>query len=173
MNGRDLLEAMSFLDEELVASSDAPPRAFPWKRVLSLAACFCIVLAGAFFLFRLNPANQAKESATEAAMFSATNAAADAALPETACDVGEAPAADNASEELSYTVRLEELTETGFRATALEDTPDWEQGESILMEYAEGFLPDALTPGTEYRVWVESFDPQIHRAIIFQIEPVS
>ena len=173
MNGRDLLEAMSFLDEELVAFSDAPPRAIPWKRALSLAACFCVLLAGAFFLFRLNPANQAKESATEAAMFSAQNAATDAALPESACDAGEAPAAGSTSDAISYTVRLEELTETGFRATALEDTPDWEQGESILMEYAEGFLPDALTPGTEYRVWVESFDPQTHCAIIFQLEPVS
>lgn len=173
MNGRDLLEAMSFLDEELVAASDPPPRAIPWKRALSLAACFCVLLAGAFFLFRLNPANDAKESATEAAMFSAANAEADAALPETACDGGEAPAAGNASEELSYTVRLEELTETGFRATALEDTPDWEQGESILMEYAEGFLPDALSPGTEYRVWAESFDPQTHCATIYQLEPVS
>ncbi|MGN1015693.1 MAG: hypothetical protein ACI4PL_01735 [Faecousia sp.] len=173
MNGRDLLEAMSFLDEELVAASDAPPRAIPWKRVLSLAACFCILLAGAFFLFRLNPANQATESATEAAMFSAANAEADAALPETACDVGEAPAAGNASEALCYTVRLEELTETGFRARALEESPDWEQGDSILIAYAEGFLPDALIPGTEYRIWVDSFDPQTHCATIFQIEPVS
>ena len=168
MNGRDLLEAMSFLDEELVAFSDAPPRVIPWKRALSLAACFCVLLAGAFFLFRLNPANQNKESAQAAAMFSA-----DAALPETACDAGEAPAADSAPVTLCCTVRLEELTETGFRATALEDTPDWEQGESILMEYAEGFLPNALTPGTEYRVWVESFDPQTHCATICQLEPVS
>lgn len=173
MNGRDLLEAMSFLDEELVAASDPPPRAIPWKRALSLAACFCVLLAGAFFLFRLNPANDAKESATEAAMFSAANAEADAALPETACDGGEAPAAGNASEELSYTVRLEELTETGFRATALEESPDWEQGDSLLIAYAEDFLPDALIPNTEYRIWVESFDPQTHCATIYQLEPVS
>lgn len=173
MNGRDLLEAMSFLDEELVAFSDAPPRVIPWKRALSLAACFCVLLAGAFFLFRLNPANNAKESTAETAMFSAANAKADAAVPETACDAGEAPAADSAPVTLCCTVRLEELTETGFRATALEDTPDWEQGESILMEYAEGFLPNALTPGTEYRVWVESFDPQTHCATICQLEPVS
>ena len=172
MNGRDLLEAMSFLDEELVAASDAPPRAIPWKRALSLAACFCVLLVGAFFLFRLSPANQAKEAATEAAMFSAANAGADAAVPETAFDAAEASAAGNISEAIFYTVRLEVLTETGFRATALEESPDWEQGESILIEYAEGFLPAALTPGTEYRVWVESFDPQTHRAIIYQLEPV-
>ena len=134
---------------------------------------FGCLLVAAFFLFRLNTANQAKGSATEAAMFSAQNAATDAAPAESACDAGEAPAAGSASEAISYTVRLEELTVTGFRATALEDTPDWEHGESILMEYAEGFLPDALTPGTEYRVWVESFDPQTHCAIIFQLEPVS
>lgn len=173
MNGRDLLEAMSFLDEELVAASDAPPRAIPWKRTLSLAACFCFLLVAAFFLFRLNTATNTNDSPTEAVMFSSAKAESDAASPDILRDSGETAAAEGPSEAIVRTVRLEELTETGFRATALEDTPDWEQGASILIAYTEGFQPNPLTPGTEYRIWVESFDHQTHRATISQIEPAS
>ena len=96
MNGRDLLEAMSFLDEELVAASDAPPRAIPWKRTLSLAACFCFLLVAAFFLFRLNTATNTKDSPTEAVMFSSAKAEPDAASPDILRDSGETAAAAEA-----------------------------------------------------------------------------
>lgn len=174
MNGQDLLEAMSFLNEELVAASDTAPRIIPWKRILTLAACLCIVLLGAFSLTRISPWQQTKEASADS--FSLTEAAPqmDAGQPETAAAGASNEVLNDAcsTEAPSILVRLEELTETGFRGTVLEDGSDWNQGDSLLIEYAEGFLPDPLTPGTEYRIWAESFDPQTHCAIIFQMEPV-
>ena len=172
MNGRDLLEAMSFLDEELVAASDAPARAFPWKRAASLAACFCVLLLGMFAFHRFSLGNEKSADMAEAIAYTAA-APQDAGQPETAAASGSEEREEVCSTEApSILVRLEELTETGFRGTALEDGSDWNQGDSLLIEYAEGFLPDPLTPGTEYRIWAESFDPQTHCAIIFQMEPV-
>ena len=94
MNGRDLLEAMSFLDEELVAASDTAPGVIPWKRILTLAACLCIVLLGAFSLTRISPREQIKEASADS--FSLTEAASqmDAGQPETG-------RAEDASEEAS------------------------------------------------------------------------
>lgn len=171
MNGQDLLEAMSFLDEELVAASDAPARVFPWKQAVSLAACFCVLLLGTFAFLRF--ANQGKSNASEAVAFTAA-APQDSGQPETAAAGASNEVLKDAcsTEAPSILVRLEELTETGFRGTVLEDGSDWNQGDSLLIEYAEGFLPDPLTPGTEYRIWAKSFDPQTHCAIIFQMEPV-
>lgn len=171
MNGRDLLEAMSFLDEELVAASDTAPRVIPWKRILTLAACLCIVLLGAFSLTRISPREQIKEASADS--FSLTEAASqmDAGQPETS-RAEAAPEEAFASEAASIRVRIEELTDKGFRGTALEAGPDWNQGDSIQMEYAEDYQPDALILGAEYLVWVESFDPDTLCATVSRLEPI-
>lgn len=163
MNGRDLLEAMSFLDEELIAQAEPKPRSFRWQWAAALAACFCAVLLGSLCL---NTLQGTKSDHMESVQF---------ALP------GEADSSDMLYDEgngrnetacaavVSDTrIRVEELTEDGFRGIALEDSADWSEGTTLLVIFSES---EALIPGEEYRIQVETFDPETLRVTISRIEP--
>lgn len=52
MTGLELLEGLSFVDERFIAEADAAKfqKNVPWMKILSLAACLCILIAGAFAL---------------------------------------------------------------------------------------------------------------------------
>lgn len=167
MNGRDLLEAMSFLDEELIARSEPKPRSFRWQWAAALAACFCAVLLGSFCLNRLS---SDKRTPLESAQFALTmdtdakdrlceeDAGSGTATAETAC----------AAEILSARIRVEAITEDGFRGTALEASPHWQEGTALTVVYTD---TEALIPGEEYRIEIETFDPETLCVTIHSIEP--
>ena len=48
MNGRELLEALSYIDEELLAAAEAPVKKTSQRRWTALAACLCILILGVF-----------------------------------------------------------------------------------------------------------------------------
>lgn len=52
MTGQDLFYALSFVDERYIHEADTAGtgRAIPWKKVLSVAACLCILCIGLFTL---------------------------------------------------------------------------------------------------------------------------
>ena len=52
MTGQELFHALSFVDERYIAEAETAQLGaqIPWVKVLSVAACLCILLAGAFAL---------------------------------------------------------------------------------------------------------------------------
>ena len=52
MTGQDLLYGFSFVDERFIAEAETAVlgRKVPWMKVLSVAACLCILIVGAFAL---------------------------------------------------------------------------------------------------------------------------
>ena len=64
MTGQELFHALSFVDERYIAEAESASfRKIPWMKVLSVAACLCIVLAGAFALSNMGMKSTAPEAA--------------------------------------------------------------------------------------------------------------
>lgn len=58
MNGKDLLQALSFAEEDIVAeSAEKGGTATPWKRLVALAACFCLVIGCIYAAARITGEN--------------------------------------------------------------------------------------------------------------------
>ena len=92
MTGQELFYALSFVDERYIAEADTArlKAGIPWKKVLSVAACLCILLAGAVAMRNLG-FEKAPEAAAppmapmpEAEAAPAPEAAPEAAAPEEA-----------------------------------------------------------------------------------------
>lgn len=86
MTGQDLLYGLSFVDGRFIAEADTAVlgRKVPWMKVLSAAACLCILIVGALALEQLGhkgakeeaaPAAAAPEAVQESAINGATGAA--------------------------------------------------------------------------------------------------
>lgn len=83
MTGQELFHALSFVDERYIMEAErASFRKIPWMKVLSVAACLCIVLAGAFALSNMGMKSAAPEAEAPAA--AAPEAAPMAPAPEAA-----------------------------------------------------------------------------------------
>jgi len=52
MTGQELFHALSFVDERYIAEAETAQLGakIPWVKVLSVAACLCILIVGAFAL---------------------------------------------------------------------------------------------------------------------------
>lgn len=81
MTGQELFHALSFVDERYIAEAETARLSgrIPWVKVLSVAACLCILIAGAFALDNIG-----YKGATEAAPEAAAPQAAPEAMPEAA-----------------------------------------------------------------------------------------
>lgn len=80
MTGQELFHALSFVDERYIAEAETANLGvkLPWVKVLSVAACLCILIAGAFALenMGLKGATEEAAAAPEAAAPAETFAAA-------------------------------------------------------------------------------------------------
>ena len=70
MSGQDLLYGLSFVDDRFIAEADMADmrRKNPWMKVLSVAACVCILIAGAFALENMGYQGALEEAAPAAAV---------------------------------------------------------------------------------------------------------
>lgn len=103
MTGLELLEGLSFVDERFIAEADVASfkRNVPWMKLLSLAACLCILIVGAFALENISHKGETESMKEEAA--------APAAPAET---MAQAPAeAESAYEEAAPLVPADGITE--------------------------------------------------------------
>ena len=70
MTGLELLEGLSFVDERFIQEAENARlgRSIPWMKWLSVAACLCILVVGAFAFGQMLPqrAKDAFEAAPEA-----------------------------------------------------------------------------------------------------------
>ena len=109
MTGLELLEGLSFVDERFIAEADrvSIARKTPWMKVLSVAACLCILIIGALALENMGVKEEA--AAPAAAAPAATEAAMEEAAPKeesTTEEATEAAAAvaDGELEHIPYAV---------------------------------------------------------------------
>lgn len=156
MNARDLFEAIGMVDEDLVEEADGPVRRPAWTprrvmgRVLSVAACLCIV--GAAVLSFGRGMFSAKSSAGAMLQNEAAGGAADAA-PETSPDTAQAPAfydaADDAASEKSAgsmgipAELAEKMTPTSGAGSGVA-LMAYDYTEIARVDPLEGELPQAL-----------------------------
>lgn len=82
MTGQELFYALSFVDERYIAEAETANlgKRIPWMKVLSVAACLCILIVGAFALENIGH-KDATEAAAPAAPMAATEAAVEEAAP--------------------------------------------------------------------------------------------
>lgn len=86
MTGQELFRALSFVDERYIAEAETARlgRNIPWMKVLSVAACLCILTVGAFALDGITDKHAETEAAAPEAVFDAAPEEAPAAAPEAA-----------------------------------------------------------------------------------------
>lgn len=83
MTGQELLYALSFVDERYIAEAETVKvgRKIPWMKVLSVAACLCILMAGAFAMTQMGYKGVTEEAAAPAAPAETLAEAPEAAPP--------------------------------------------------------------------------------------------
>lgn len=146
MTGLELLEGLSFVDERFIAEADrvSIARKTPWMKVLSVAACLCILIIGALALENMGVKEEA--AAPAAAAPAATEAAMEEAAPKeesTTEEATEAAAAvaDGELEHIPYAVVriVRSMDDGSFGAVVEEITQD----------------PTALTVGMELTLVID------------------
>lgn len=168
MTGTQLLEALSFVDEKYIHEADVPlaGRNTPWMKLLSVAACLCILITGVYAYSRVQSkgatesiaeapaaaAPMAQEPAAAPAESAVEEAAPEAAPRQEAEDAESAAATDaaTAAGELQHIpyARLRILSETdeGFaaivEAVADEPTP-LETGMELVVVADPAMVPGA------------------------------
>lgn len=168
MNGRELLEALSYIDEELLAASEAPVKKTPWRRWAALAACLCILVMGAFSLRPMEKSAKtegaADQCAPEAMMAMGTNQETNAVMEAAEEEPGEAAPKDTefysglwdtdevTSEAAPLLVKLIELKDGGFIAQVV----GAKDPLTVTVLFTEGIRLPTLTEGEEYYVTVVS-----------------
>lgn len=134
MTGTQLFEALSFVDEKYIQEAETANlhRNTPWMKVLSVAACLCILITGVYAYSRMQSKGEMEgikeepAAAPEAVMEEAAPAEAPAATaeaPRQESTVEEAPAEEAggaAAGELQHIpyaqLRILGHTDTGFAA---------------------------------------------------------
>lgn len=83
MTGQDLLHGLSFVDERFIAEADTAvlSRKIPWMKVLSVAACLCILIVGAFALENMGHKSETEAAPAAAAPEAMQESATEAAPP--------------------------------------------------------------------------------------------
>lgn len=160
MNGKELLEAMSFIDEELLAEAEAPRRRIAWRSWGTLAACLCIIVLGtiSFRLLSGGPteglADQAAPEAALAAGAMQDSITASQERAEEPQEAGIPELADEAGAEALPTtrVRIIALTEDGLIALVLTEAREL-QGLTVTLIPEEGMDISGVEAGKEYTVW--------------------
>ena len=129
MNGQELLEAMSYVEEKYIAAAEGKPaRRIHWQPFAAAAACLVLVLVGAW---RYLPQPQTKEAAQDEAAPMAM-AAGTARSQEAAQDNG--PAMMMASPFAQMTVRVLEWTEEGARCQVVDPlTSDFQPEDQVTI----------------------------------------
>ena len=150
MNGQELVEAMSYVDEAYIAAAERKPaRVLRWQPIAAAAACLALVLIGAW---RYLPQTQTKEAAVEedAAMFSG------AARSSKEMDAGNGTAVMMASPFIEMTVQVLEWTQDGARCRVVDPMDSgYEAGQEltvILPEVTEASAFEYDTAEPVYRV---------------------
>ena len=166
MSGKELFEGMSYVDERYVDEAEQKTIAkrvtSPWIKIVSMAACLCLVL---FSMYKLIPYwdwNVTEQAAGEAAARPESVVEPEMGMEEqeSASIADEAPA----SRAPEMMVRIQEVTETGFIGTVenMSGFMVFEDGTQITvtvdLETDPDFDPNAYKPDNLILVMYTSWD---------------
>ena len=131
MNGQELMEGMSFVDDELLEEASRPPRtAAPRKKLLAAAACLTLVLGAAAWMIPREAIPGAGNTEGISGAQTDQAAATEAAATEAAPVCGS-----------TLVVRVETISDEGFTASVVEsgENSGFSAGErlEIRLEGAE------------------------------------
>ena len=144
MSGKDLFEAMSYVDERFVDEAEymtfPKPVVFPWIKLGSMAACLCLII---FSLYNLQPYLRGEMegiSGEGAADVSPEGIIEDKLDQESRKSEIQIPGEGIIEEVPSVILRVDEMTELGFIGTVAElvDTDIFEIGMELNVVIAEG-----------------------------------
>lgn len=121
MTGKEILEALSFVDESYIdeAENGKISSRIQIKKLLPLAACFCLLLSALLLLPKLQAAPESAVEAPESAE-NGTPEVLDTAPAPGSPPMLEAEEVPNISEVPSVILTVEEWTENGFTAIVSE-----------------------------------------------------
>lgn len=167
MSGKELFEGMSYVDERFVDEAEhktiAKHATSRWIKVASMAACLCLILFSTYKLIPYwdwNATEQAAGEAAEAIPEGAIEQEMGMEEKESAEIADEAPA----SRAPEMMVRIQELTETGFIGTVLNNGGFmvFEDGTQITVtvdpETDPDFTPEKYKTGDLVYVMYTSWD---------------
>ena len=167
MSGKELFEGMSFVDERFADEAEhktiAKNVTARWIKVASMAACLCLILFSTYKLIPYwdwNATEQAAGEAAEAIPEGAIEQEMGMEEKESAEIAHEAPA----SRAPEMMVRIQELTETGFIGTVLNNGGFmvFEDGTQITVtvdpETDPDFTPEKYKTGDLVYVMYTSWD---------------
>lgn len=160
MTGQELFAALSFVDEKYIQEAEsAQLRKIPWMKVLSVAACLCILIVGAFAL-----ENMGHKGVTEEAAAPEAPAETLAAAPEEAPPMQDEMITESAAEpvtipgELHHVpfahLRILEVREDGSFAVFVERVADepgpFGAGEEMILVIDPEMIPATDRTGAAF-----------------------
>lgn len=156
MSGKEMLEAMGYVDERLVHEADTVTPAKPaalWLRWGSLAACLCIAVVGAISIGHyLQDNSSAPESAPLENTHPVMVAPPEDLFPETiepgVLEPTPGVGMESVGEVPSIALRIDAWQEDSFRATVigLVDTAVYSPGTQLTVRFQKAVtLPDGTT----------------------------
>lgn len=143
MNGNDLLEALSFVDEEYIAEADVkqPRKKNRWAPVLAMAACLSLVFLGLRWWFPVMQEEATQESAVADFAMERTLFAETTMTHSAPRALGAAPKVNKSVASISplrqVTVRVTKVEEASFLAVIAAPGP-MEEGTEVTV-----LLPDS------------------------------
>ena len=183
MTGLELLEGLSFVDERFIQEAENARlgRSIPWMKWLSVAACLCILIVGAFAFGQMLPqrAKDAFEAAPEAAAPEAApemNDKAEAAVSEECAPEAAEIEAGELQPVASAVLRVTKLREDGFEAVVEKDTDLLETGMQVLVilkDAVYGAGQSDLNIGPDALLLAENaaYDPETNTLYVTEISP--
>ena len=165
MSGQELFHALSFVDERYIMEAEvARFRKIPWMKYLSVAACLCILIVGAFAMDRMASDKMVPEAAPEAAPppMAAPEAAPEAAplAPESAI---EEDSLTGDLVDISYAkLRVVKVLEDGnFEAIVEADEP-MEMDTTVIVRAGEGTVFEYVdvVEGAAFEIYDATYAPE-------------
>lgn len=161
MTGTDLLEALSFVDEKYIQEAENARLSakIPWIKVLSVAACLCILITGALALERMTD------------KFAETEAAAPA-IPESAATLEE-PAAAAPKEEAGTPLMPEEAFSESVAEPEAPIPFDKEvaSGELLQIPYAKLRVVTILEDGSFEAIAEATQEMEVDTQVTVVVDP--
>ena len=162
MSGKDLFEAMSYVEERFVDEAEnktLPKRVVsPWIKVASMAACLCLIIFSLYILRgKTEGVGQVESAMPEAAVEDNMEQEFGVSVAGTATDGG-APRVPN------MMIRIQEVTETGFVGIVQNDGgfTMFEDGTKVIvtidLETDPDFTPENYKIGDLVQVMYTEWD---------------
>lgn len=161
MTGTDLLEALSFVDEKYIQEAESARLSakIPWIKVLSVAACLCILITGALALERMTDKCAESEAAAPA-------------IPESAAPLEE-PAAAAPKEEAGTPLMPEEaFSESAAEPEApLPFDKEVASGELLQIPYAKLRVVTILEDGSFEAIAEATQEMEVDTQVTVVVDP--